>query len=825
MGNYFNRMKKIILALSLICLTNLLLAQEFLGYANSNYAGIYGIHLQPASIVDSRIAFDFNFVGINTGLGNNLAGFKLGNFFLKDTKFEFTNTGSRVLVWKNNGQKIDIDSTFTETYIVEQQHNRPRSLFFNNNIYGPSFMLNIKNKHSFAITTNVRSMMNMDNLDPYFSIADLPPILELYPILTDLFGNFYDSIPKSVVEIDLLARGLKYAALFGTISNIAGSELNNDEFGLRTMSWAEVGLTYGTVLINKEEHFLKGAFRAKYMKGIGAAYLDFDNLRFKFYNTEKFDTSLGEIVFSFDSVLLEDATLNYGFSAVSLDTLDPASPLSSSFDVFKYLKGAAPPSFGFDLGLVYEYRPDYNNDRFFYSMDGNPKRIRHDLNKYKFKFGVSLLDIGAVKFNTDPLSRQYTFSSKNMDFSLFDWCRIDTLPPDTLKVCPTFEQIDSILLEAYQGTKITDPTFKMRLPTALSLQFDYNIWKSIYINTTAYIAFKSKPKGTQAGMQGLGVNQLTRFSITPRWELEMIDIAFPISFDGYRKFNFGVNVRLATFVFGTNNLGALLSKKSASTGINLYAAVKFPIHKRVPKDKDNDLVSNRKDKCKKVPGVWAFKGCPDTDKDGIPDDEDACPTRPGPPENNGCPYKDRDRDGVLDKEDDCPDVPGLVELKGCPPPPEDRDGDSVIDEEDDCPDEPGLVELNGCPEEEEPEEEAKEGLCEAVDDDAVYFREVLEKCGDLQVEGLKFKIQIGAYTKPPSMKYFDFVKDLGKLEKVQQGGLTKFLIGEYMNTLIETDKYRAKVRKRIPDTFIAFYYNGKRLRLRQALDLICAKCN
>ncbi|MBP1168089.1 Ca-activated chloride channel family protein [Chryseobacterium sp. PvR013] len=90
----------------------------------------------------------------------------------------------------------------------------------------------------------------------------------------------------------------------------------------------------------------------------------------------------------------------------------------------------------------------------------------------------------------------------------------------------------------------------------------------------------------------------------------------------------------------------------------------------VRKDKDQDGIPNKLDKCPDIAGPVENEGCPwvESDGDGVIDKDDACPTVAGPPENNGCPWPDTDGDGILDKDDACPTVPGLPEYNGCPKP-------------------------------------------------------------------------------------------------------------------------------------------------------------
>ena len=109
------------------------------------------------------------------------------------------------------------------------------------------------------------------------------------------------------------------------------------------------------------------------------------------------------------------------------------------------------------------------------------------------------------------------------------------------------------------------------------------------------------------------------------------------------------------------------------------------------KDRDDDGIADKEDKCPDEAGPVATGGCPDRDSDGIADRADRCPDVAGKAELQGCP--DRDGDGVIDAEDRCPDLAGPAAKQGCP----DRDGDGVVDPEDRCVDQAGPKENQGCP--------------------------------------------------------------------------------------------------------------------------------
>jgi hypothetical protein len=87
---------------------------------------------------------------------------------------------------------------------------------------------------------------------------------------------------------------------------------------------------------------------------------------------------------------------------------------------------------------------------------------------------LSIIDIGSIKFQED----RYKFAG--YDISNFDWENYSDA--DTIKE-------NHIDLFANQEEDITSgrvtKTNKIKLPTFISAQFDYNIWSSIfYVNAT-----------------------------------------------------------------------------------------------------------------------------------------------------------------------------------------------------------------------------------------------------------------------------------------------------------------------------------------------------
>jgi outer membrane protein OmpA-like peptidoglycan-associated protein len=451
--------------------------------------------------------------------------------------------------------------------------------------------------------------------------------------------NYVNADGVSPELAKLIIEQFNYPSLW----TINTGDLTSKNLSVQQMGWAEYGLTYGRVLKEDNEHFFKSAIRLKFLQGIMSSYMDIKDFRFNVPN---------------------DTTMNFLHSEVSYGH-------SRNFEFegnnVKLKTFESYPGIGGDIGFVYEWRPDYK--KFKHELDGEKDLWRRDLNKYKLRVGVSALDIGTIKFKKGNLSNNFI-----ADFSLFNLHKFDTIGSVT--------EFDSLIKLNFPASAPTS-TYKMTLPTAFSLQVDYNIWKDFYVNMTTFMALQFKKRETK-------IHEYSAVSITPRWDHKWFGVFLPVQYHQLDGMRFGACLRMGPLIIGTSNLTPLVSKKSMY-GADVNVLLKIPVPFGKPKDKDKDGISNKKDKCKDIPGVWEFVGCPDKDGDHIQDSEDKCPDIPGTKEMNGCPDKDGDK--ITDAEDMCPDDSGLVEFRGCP----DRDGDQIIDKDDECPDDAGIASFFGCP--------------------------------------------------------------------------------------------------------------------------------
>ncbi len=624
-------------------------SQDYLGYSSSNYNGITGVQVNPANVVESRMKFDMTLVGINFAAGNNYLGVKRTAFNHSGKIKDGFNTG-KDLTQKGAYFPAFSDPQFNNRYLTEVTNGKEKSVFLSLRIDGPSFLVNLNRKNAIGFSSASRTYVNIDGVS-----EDLARLV-YYDVGRNGSTRAFDPNNTSIPFIQ----------------DLLGKQFTVDHLSANLMSWLEYGLTYGHVFRDKDEHYFKAGGTIKLLQGIVSAYANVKDLQYRFNN----DTILG--VFHTE--------VNYGHSE-NLEFPNVKSPdnknVNTNIDdptIYGTFDGGYPKlsktyqGLGGDIGFVYEWRPDY--EKYKYDMDGETGLWMKHKNKYKLKIGASLLDLGSIRYAKGKLSNNFSVD--------LDSIRFRKLVTDSFPIYSFDQIIDSLTTQGeIKGS------YKVHLPTKLCFQFDYNIWKDVYVNLTPTFAFQFKNAESK-------VHDWTNISLTPRWDQRWFGVSVPISYNTfYAKSNqaigIGLGLRIGPLILGSNRILTYINDKKDIFGADFYALLKIPVPYHGPRDRDKDKVSDKKDKCKTVPGVWEFMGCPDRDGDHVQDSEDKCPDTPGLKELQGCP--DRDGDGITDNEDDCPDDKGLLEFKGCP----DRDGDKIIDKQDSCPDTPGIPDFQGCP--------------------------------------------------------------------------------------------------------------------------------
>ncbi|MFK7925159.1 MAG: DUF5723 family protein [Bacteroidia bacterium] len=499
----------LLLCLSLIC--TFATAQNFLGYQNSNYAGVLGSHLQPASTADSRFKLDVSLFGFSTTFQNDYVG--ISKTYLTDGIF--------------GGGFPEVDSTNKRLLFPEFLNGEPKSLYLNYDFYGPSLMFSLSNKHSISFTTRQRTIANIDN-----------------------FGE----------------EAARFAYDDVKIPSLWGTQYSSDNLGINVLSYLELGFGYSRVLMDKQSHFLKAGVKGKWLSGLAAAKLYTETLTYSFDDA--------------NTLNVHDVDAQYAHATVLDDIAGSFNPLTD-FDRFSTQN----TGFGWDFGVVYEWRPKVAE---YTTVVGSDVRPRRDLNKYRARIGLSLLDVGSIRFDNSDFSSDFSGSLLNFRFREVEGNGVFA--------------VDSTLAANFQFEPGVQ-RFRMTLPTVFSMQADVRITNNFYLNVTPHIALQRAGKTN-------GVHELNNISITPRFESKRIDVGVPFSYSDYGDWTLGTTVRVGPVVIGSRNLASFLINDDIRS-LDIHAAVRFGLLQKQDKDKDGDGVPDKIDDCPKEAGPASNQGCPE----------------------------------------------------------------------------------------------------------------------------------------------------------------------------------------------------------------------
>ena len=106
-----------------------------------------------------------------------------------------------------------------------------------------------------------------------------------------------------------------------------------------------------------------------------------------------------------------------------------------------------------------------------------------------------------------------------------------------------------------------------------------------------------------------------------------------------------------------------------------------------------------------------------------------------------------------------------------------------------------------------------------LNEDEKAYEDLIEHCGDLKKEGLKFMVQIGAY-RSRKMKYFEEMNLGYKIFEQYLQGLYKYMVYN-AETPYEIDNIRQDViNQGVSDAFVVPYNKGIRITVKKALRIL-----
>ncbi len=363
-----------------------------------------------------------------------------------------------------------------------------------------NFMVPLSPKSALGFTSRVRYMLNVDGIDP------------------DLFNAIEDPLA-------FVGNNNKY-----TISDLS----------FRTNAWAEAGLTYAREIVDLDKHYLKAGVTLKLLQPVASAYMHIEEASYELYQ----DAPIGSI--DPDDYVKFKAKGQIAFPGGFKDFENFTDP-DVIFDDFKSGKRLG---VGFDLGVVYEFRPDHEDYLKPEESTSKSRWNRYEPSKYKFRIGLSVLDIGSMKYNTDRLP----------DFAM-----------TSFKELPKGDISDMDELEDAFGLQSKNTNYRVALPTAISLQTDWRITRVVYLGVNPYIALRQNVGNK------VGTHYMSSLNITPRVEMAGLGVSLPVTYSQFKSLNVGIGMRLGPLWIGSNNaFSSLIFSKLRE--VNFCMAMRMSIY-------------------------------------------------------------------------------------------------------------------------------------------------------------------------------------------------------------------------------------------------------
>lgn len=608
-------MRKFLLFVILFAVAYTSYSQDFPGYNYSNYQTAGGMLFNPASIAGSRFRVNVNLLSANVAVVNNA--------------YELR---------KSSVHKIfKEEDLYEEEDYFESRSSGKKHLFFNTDIIGPSFMIDMGRKAgAIGLSSRLRVLGNVKGLE------------------NDIFQLIYNSDNSN------------YFDKLHSQNNLLMDE----------HAFADFGLTYSRIVWDNASHVIKAGVTAKYVVGLAAASEHIDNLKVEVRKD-----------ISADMLKQMQGSISVMYSG-NIDRI-----MNDDFDWnWENIKDAVEKkgSLGIDFGVEYEWYRDGNRT---VPETSRRDRMQNALTRYTFKVSASITDIGSIRYAAADNSANYTVSLPTELPS-------STLEPDGRDFSDYIDYLKGLGVITEDAGKGKDYKVSLPAMFRANVDFNAYKALYVNAGAALNLLGNSKYGGRYGNYYYLTPRFETKwfsaYSPLSYNSLKQFNWGFGINVGVF----FIGSGSILSNLMKSNLTGADIHFGfSVPIFKGLPREKKTVIPPPAPViDRDSDGISDEFDRCPDVPGMIKYNGCPppDSDGDGIDDENDKCPQVAGLAKYGGCPIPDSDGDGVNDEEDHCPDIAGYARYGGCPIP--DTDGDGVNNEEDKCPEEPGPASNNGCPE-------------------------------------------------------------------------------------------------------------------------------
>ncbi len=323
----------------------------------------------------------------------------------------------------------------------------------------------------------------------------------------------------------------QFVASHGKLSDpvLLHKSFNDHNFNLSSLSWAEIDLTYAYDLIDRGNTKLSVGAGIKYLFGVAGAYVATRNLNFSVPDSKTLDVK------------------NYNGNIAFALPVDYDNYNKSNFNpVFKG------HGLGLDVGFLYTRLKTFTEP-------GEKRLCAKPYADYVYKFGISIMDIGGIRFKRH--TQAHRFDNRSANWQEFDKVR-------NISINNTMRMLSDVFYGS-PTTSLTDTTMFLSLPTTLSIQYDYHFEGNFYLGAYWQQPLRFRLKS---------VRMPPVLAVIPRYETRIFGASLPVSVYNYEKIRIGASLRFYSLTIGTEKLGTFLGIGNL-TGMDLYFSVRFNLDK------------------------------------------------------------------------------------------------------------------------------------------------------------------------------------------------------------------------------------------------------
>ncbi len=406
------------------------------------------------------------------------------------------------------------DADWNSSDFIKKETNRAKSAYVQGQVNAFSFMVKLSPVHSVALTNRIRYGMSFTNVSPQLATI----------------------IVEGADEKDFI-----------------GKTYQNITFNTNVNAYAETGLTYARVIKSNDNFMIKGGLTINRLHGITSAYANSKDLSFSMAEEPN-----PQMPIENQTILdIQRVDLRYGY----VDGSDAFDNISTKTFLGK---GTPGKGWGFNLGATFEKQEKNTFDKAQTKMidslgsvyKGKKSSSEKMHNTYKYRLGVSLMDIGGIRYSGNTI-KSYDISRTNRQ-----------IVADSLDGAP--EEIGEVINWAL-GIKDSEKktSFTSGLPTAFHVNFDYHLKGKVYVNALWVQNLRGK--------NAIGLRQPSMFSVTPRIEMRWFEVAIPVGMvNNYSNFTLGTYLKLGIFDIGSDNIAGALGL-GKTYGADVYAGVHIPV--------------------------------------------------------------------------------------------------------------------------------------------------------------------------------------------------------------------------------------------------------